>query len=47
MNKTQCYEEIRQRLENQDSEIFARLMCNFFDSNTLTEFVEFLKDEGF
>ena len=47
MNKKELYSEIESRLLDLDSSTFAKLLCDWFDSNELKEFVEFIKKEGY
>ena len=42
MNKQQVYDYLKEYYE---SERIAKDLCNYFDSDTLTGLVEFLKDE--
>jgi hypothetical protein len=43
MTTDECYDFL---IKYYGNEKVAQDMCNFFDSAVLTEYVEFLKDEG-
>lgn len=45
--KKELYSEIESRLLNVNSSTFAELICDYFDTNTIEGFVEFIKDEGY